>query len=202
MHTSTGRIMRQNSSISVKFFFFFEKKNIFGRCFKSARRSSRSFWGGHNPNQRGQQIEGGGKGRAGCDGVYCWRDSHPTDLISLFVIKNYSRTDTINLPTQPYPLHGPPPTSMKKWACAPRAQEPDSLSYCPSLRRQNHRGCFKGTEKNKQAYGIYFLLDFNWAREGERERESECRVKEDIGHVAAISVESIASFYPLRRHRL
>lgn len=58
-------------------------------------------------------------------------------------------------------------------------------------------------EINKPAYGTYFLLDFNWAREGEREGKRECRVKEDIGHAAlAISVESIASFYPLRRHRL
>lgn len=85
---------------------------------------------------------------------------------------------------------------MKKWAHAPCAQEPDSLSYGPSLERQNHKGCCKGTRKNKQGYGISFLLGVNWAREGDRERERECRVYEDIGHVSAISVESITSFLP------
>lgn len=47
-------------------------------------------------------------GRAGttCDAVYYRSDSSPTYLISLFMIKNYSRADIINLPTQPYTLNG------------------------------------------------------------------------------------------------
>lgn len=48
---------------------------------------------------------------------------------------------------------------------APRAQGADSLSYRPSIRRQNHKGCFKGTLKNKQARDIHCLWDFNWASE-------------------------------------
>lgn len=41
-----------------------------------------------------------------------------TYLISLFVIKNYSQADIINLPTQPCTLNGASPTSEKKWAGA------------------------------------------------------------------------------------
>lgn len=55
---------------------------------------------------------------ATCDAVYCWSHSSPTYLISLFVIKNYSQADIINLPTQPYTLNGALQTSKKKWACA------------------------------------------------------------------------------------
>lgn len=60
--------------------------------------------------------EGGRRGREGatCDAVYCWSNSSPTYLISLFVIKNYSQADIINLPTQPYTLNGALQTSKKK----------------------------------------------------------------------------------------
>ena len=62
------------------------------------------------------------RGRAGktYDAVYCWSDSSPTYLISLLVIKNYSSSDIINLPTQPYTLNGALQTSKKKWAWALR----------------------------------------------------------------------------------
>lgn len=55
-------------------------------------------------------------GRAGttCDAVYYWSDSSPTYLIILFMIKNYSGADIINLPTQPYTLNGALQTSKKK----------------------------------------------------------------------------------------
>lgn len=44
----------------------------------------------------------------------CWSDSSPTYLIRLFVIKNYSLADIINLPTQPYTLNGALQTSEKE----------------------------------------------------------------------------------------
>lgn len=53
-----------------------------------------------------------------CDAAYCWSNSSPTYLISLFVIKNYSQADIINLPTQPYTLNGALQTRKKEWACA------------------------------------------------------------------------------------
>lgn len=46
-----------------------------------------------------------------CDAVYCWSNSSTTYLISLFMIKNYSQADIINLPTQPYTLNGALQTS-------------------------------------------------------------------------------------------
>lgn len=58
-------------------------------------------------------MEGGRQGVT-CDAVYCWCDSSPTYLISLFVIKNYSQADIINLPTQPCTLNGALQTSKKK----------------------------------------------------------------------------------------
>ena len=48
------------------------------------------------------------------DAVYCWSNSSTTYLISLFVIKNYSQADIINLPTQPYTLNGALQTSKKE----------------------------------------------------------------------------------------
>lgn len=51
------------------------------------------------------------------DAVYCWSDSSPTYLISLFVIKNYSQADIINLPTQPYALNGALQNTEEKRAC-------------------------------------------------------------------------------------
>lgn len=59
------------------------------------------------------EMEGDRAGMT-CVAVYCWSDASPTYLISLFVIKNYSRADIINLPTQPYTLNGALQTSEMK----------------------------------------------------------------------------------------
>lgn len=67
-------------------------------------------WRKQKEKERKREME-----RATCDAVYCWNDSSPTYLISLFVIKNYSQADIINLPTQPYTLNGALQTSKKKW---------------------------------------------------------------------------------------
>lgn len=81
-------------------------------------------------------------GRAQCVMLFfCWSNSSPTYLISLFVIKNYSQADIINLPTQPYTLNGALQTSKKKWACASCVSSKFHLLYS-QLHHYNHEGCF------------------------------------------------------------
>lgn len=144
--------------------------------------------------RREGQIEGGREGQTWCGAVYCWRDSHPTYLISLFVIKNYSQADIINLPTQPCSLNGPLQTSEKKWACASCASSRFTLYYSQLL-RQDHKGCLKARWKINRRV----LLPECWVR---KEKETGRGLKEDVRHLSAISVESIALFPPLCRHHL
>lgn len=144
---------------------------------KSKQQGIHSFLDGYIKMKREGQIEGGRKGQTWCGAVYCWRDSHPTYLISLFVIKNYSQADIINLPTQPYSLNGPLQTSEKKWACASCASSRFTLYYSQLL-HQDHKGCLKVRSLTGAANCP--------------EKETGRGLKEDIRHLSAISVESIA----------